>query len=186
MHSAHRSPRLLRRFAPVVMMAATALVGCSDDDAIIEPQRPATIVAAAQGSPDLSTLVTALTAANLTTTLSGPGPFTVFAPVNSAFNAVPADVLQRLLEAGNVEILSKVLRYHVVPGRVLAADLQEGQEVTTIEGTTLRITLAGGARVNNARITTTDIQTDNGVVHLIDGVLTESLDIVDVATIRGF
>jgi transforming growth factor-beta-induced protein len=186
MHSAQRSPRLLRRFAPVVMMAVTALVGCSDDDAIIEPARPATIVAAAQGSPDLSTLVTALTAANLTTTLSGPGPFTVFAPVNSAFNAVPADVLQRLLEAGNVEILSKVLRYHVVPGRVLAADLQEGQEVTTIEGTTLRITLAGGARVNNARITTTDIQTDNGVVHLIDGVLTESLDIVDVATIRGF
>lgn len=186
MHSSLRSPRVLRRFAPVMVMAATLLAACGDDDSTTEPQRPATVVAAAQGSANLSTLVTALTAANLTTTLSGPGPFTVFAPVNSAFDAVPADVLQRLLAAGNVEILSKVLRYHVVPGRVRAADLREGQEVTTVEGTTLRITLAGGARVNNARITTTDIETGNGVVHLIDGVLTESLDIVDVATIRGF
>ncbi|MCU0616473.1 MAG: fasciclin domain-containing protein [Gemmatimonadaceae bacterium] len=186
MHSSLRSPRVMRRFAPVMMIAATLFAACGDDEGTTEPERPATIVAAAQATPNLSTLVTALTAANLTGTLSGTGPFTVFAPVNSAFDAVPADVLQRLLATGNVEILSKVLRYHVVPGRVRAADLREGQEVTTVEGTTLRITLAGGARVNNARITTTDIETGNGVVHLIDGVLTESLDIVDVAIIRGF
>lgn len=186
MHSIHTLRRDARRLVPAFVAAVTLLAGCGDSDSPAAPARPTTIVAAAQGSANLSTLVSALTAANLTTTLSGPGPFTVFAPVNSAFEALPADVLQRLLEAGNVEILSKVLRYHVVPGRVLAADLREGQEVTTVEGTTLRITLAGGARVNNARITTTDIETDNGVVHLIDGVLTESLDIVDVATIRGF
>jgi transforming growth factor-beta-induced protein len=157
-------------------------------DAVLLPTAPVTqnIVQLASATPQLSTLVTAIGAANLGATLSGTGPFTVFAPVNSAFQAVPADVLARLLETGNVAILSKVLRYHVVPGRILAADLTEGQTVTTVEGTTLRITLAGGARVNNARITTTDIAATNGVVHLIDGVLTESLDVVDVATIRGF
>ena len=174
------------RIAPLALAGSVLVAGCSDDDTTTEPTPPATIVAAAQASPELSTLVSALTAADLVGTLSGPGPFTVFAPVNSAFAAVPADVLQRLLETGNVQILSKVLRYHVVPVRIRAADLTEGQTVTTVEGTTLRITLAGGARVNNARITTTDIETGNGVVHLIDGVLTESLDIVDVATIRGF
>ena len=172
------------RVVPLLLVTGV-LAACGDDD-VVEPATPATVVAAAQSTPQLSTLVTAITAANLGATLSGPGPFTVFAPVNSAFDAVPADQLARLLETGNVAILSKLLRYHVVPGRVLAADLTEGQTVTTVEGTTLRITLAGGARVNNARITTTDIRTGNGVVHLIDGVLTQSLDVVDVATIRGF
>ncbi len=179
------SRRSRLRVLPAAIATTLLLSACGDDD-VVAPEPPATIVAAAQATPDLSTLVTALTAADLVGTLSGPGPFTVFAPVNSAFAAVPADVLQRLLETGNVNILSKVLRYHVVPGRVLASDLREGQVVTTVEGTTLRITLAGGARVNNARITTTDIETGNGVVHLIDAVMTESLDVVDVATIRGF
>ncbi len=180
-----RFPRALRA-APLVF-AGAVLVACSDDDAtIVTPENPSTIVAAAQATPSLSTLVTAINAADLAGVLSGTGPFTVFAPVNSAFEAVPEDVLNRLLIPGNVEILSKVLRYHVVPGRIRAADLVDGQTVTTVEGTQLTISLAGGARVNDVRITTTDIETGNGVVHLIDGVLTESLDIVDVATIRGF
>jgi len=186
MRSLLRARHFRLRLLPAVLAASVFVTACGDDDGAVAPTPPATIVAAAQATPELSTLVTALTSADLVGTLSGPGPFTVFAPRNSAFAAVPADVLQRLLAAGNVAILSKVLRYHVVPGRILAADLREGQTVTTVEGTTLRITLAGGARVNNARITTTDIQATNGVVHLIDGVLTESLDIVDVATIRGF
>jgi transforming growth factor-beta-induced protein len=180
------SRRSAARLAPMLLIGATFIAACSDDAAIHEPVVPATIIGTAQASPALGTLAGVLASANLVGTLDGPGPFTVFAPVNSAFAALPADVLQRLLEPANVGILSKVLRYHVVPGRILAADLQEGQTVTTVEGTTLRITLAGGARVNNARITTTDIQASNGVVHLIDGVLTESLDLVDVATIRGF
>jgi len=186
MRSLLRTRRSRLRLLPAVLVASVLVSACGDDDGAVAPTPPATIVAAAQASPNLSTLVTALNAADLVGTLSGPGPFTVFAPVNSAFEAVPADVLQRLLASGNVTILSKVLRYHVVPGRIRAADLREGQTVTTVEGTTLRITLAGGARVNNARITTTDIETGNGIVHLIDGVMTESLDIVDVATIRGF
>ncbi len=175
----------LRRVVPL-LLATAVLAACGDDDDTTAPTLPNNIVATAQATPQLSTLVTALTAADLTGTLSGPGPFTVFAPVNNAFDALPAGQLNALLEAGNVDILSKVLTYHVVPGTFRAADLTEGQTLTTVEGTEITVSLAGGARVNGARITTTDVETSNGVVHLIDGVLTESLDIVDVATIRGF
>jgi uncharacterized surface protein with fasciclin (FAS1) repeats len=154
-------------------------------DAVMLP--PANnIVQLASATSDLSTLTAAVTAGQLATTLAGPGPFTVFAPVNSAFAALPSAVLNRLLDSGNLAILQKVLRYHVVPGRIFASDLRDGQTVTTVEGTTLRVSLTGGARVNDANIVATDIQAKNGVVHLIDGVLTESLDIVDVATINGF
>ena len=186
MRSLLRARRSRLRLIPAVLVAGATLTACGDDNGTVAPTPPSTVVAAAQDSPNLSTLVSALTAADLVGTLSGPGPFTVFAPVNSAFENVPADVLQRLLASGNVDILSRVLRYHVVPGRIRAADLTEGQTVTTVEGNTLRVTLAGGARVNNARITTTDIETGNGIVHLIDAVMTDNLDIVDVATIRGF
>jgi transforming growth factor-beta-induced protein len=186
MRSLLRARRSRLRLVPAALVASAFVTACGDDNGTVAPTPPSTIVAAAQESPNLSTLVQALTAADLVGTLSGPGPFTVFAPVNSAFEAVPSDVLQRLLASGNVDILSRVLRYHVVPGRIRAADLTEGQTVTTVEGNTLRITLSGGARVNNARITTTDIETGNGIVHLIDAVMTDNLDIVDVATIRGF
>lgn len=137
-------------------------------------------------TPGLGTLVQAVTAANLGTALAAPGPITVFAPQNAAFAAVPADQLQRLLDPANRALLTKVLGYHVVPGRVLSTQLTEGQTVTTLEGSTARITLAGGARINGARIVTPDVVTSNGVVHVIDGVLTDNLDLVDVATVRGF
>ena len=144
------------------------------------------IVELAQGTEDLSTLVTALGAADLVSTLEGDGPFTVFAPVNAAFANLPDGVLDALLESGNQAILQKVLTYHVVPGRILAADLVDGQTVTTVEGSTLEIDLDGGASVNGVAITATDIEATNGVVHLIGGVLTQNLDITDVATVRGF
>jgi uncharacterized surface protein with fasciclin (FAS1) repeats len=130
--------------------------------------------------------VTAVQAAQLDGTLAGPGPFTVFAPVNSAFGAIPQDQTGRLLDAANRPLLTKVLTYHVVPGRLLASQLTEGQTLTTAQGATLRVTLADGARVNGARVVRTDIRAANGVIHLIDGVLTENLDVVDVATLRGF
>jgi transforming growth factor-beta-induced protein len=165
---------------------ASPLVACSDDDA---PTAPAaqTITQTAAATPSLSTLVTALTAAELTQTLNGTGPFTVFAPVNSAFEALPADVLSRLLETGNRAILTKVLTFHVVPGRITASQLQNGQTLTTVEGTTLPVTVASGVvTVGGARVTTADINASNGVVHLIDGVMLGSLDIVDNAIVRGF
>jgi uncharacterized surface protein with fasciclin (FAS1) repeats len=165
---------------------ASTMVACSDDDAVTAPA-PLTITQTAVATPVLSTLVSALTAAELATTLNGTGPFTVFAPVNSAFSALPADVLQRLLETGNRAILTKVLTFHVVPGRLTASQLQNGQTLTTVEGTQLPVTVANGVvTVGGARVTTADVSASNGVVHLIDGVMLGSLDIVDNAIVRGF
>lgn len=162
---------------------AFSFAACDSDDADDDGQ---TIVEIAQATPDLSTLVTALQAADLVSTLNGNGPFTVFAPVNSAFAALDQDQVARLLEADNQALLQKVLTYHVVPGRILAADLTDGQTVTTVEGSTLTINLDGGASVNGVDIIDTDITASNGVVHLIDGVLTQNLDVTDVAVLQGF
>jgi uncharacterized surface protein with fasciclin (FAS1) repeats len=163
------------------------LTACGDGNESVTEPVAQTITQTAAATPQLSTLVSALQAAELTTTLNGTGPFTVFAPVNSAFSALPADVLQRLLESGNRAILTKVLTFHVVPGRLTASQLQNGQTLTTVEGTTLPVTVANGVvTVGGARVTTADVNATNGVVHLIDGVLLGSLDIVDNAIIRGF
>lgn len=176
-----RSVGALALSALVVPMAA-----CNVDDDPVAPVA-LTITQTAQGSTQLSTLVSALTAAELTGTLNGAGPFTVFAPVNSAFAALPADVVQRLLEPANRAILTKVLTFHVVPGRLTASQLQNGQTLTTVEGTTLPVTVANGVvTVGGARVTTADINASNGVVRLIDGVMLGSLDIVDNAIVRGF
>ncbi len=179
--------RFPRRFACAILLAlpAALLTACDDDPNGVEPSEP-TVAEAAAASTELTTLTSALTAAGLVSTLNGTGPFTVFAPVNSAFAALPADVVQRLLDAGNREILTKLLTFHVVPGRITAAQLQDGQTLTTVEGTTLPVTVANGVvTVGGARVTTADVTASNGVVHLIDGVLLGSLDIVDQAVVRG-
>jgi uncharacterized surface protein with fasciclin (FAS1) repeats len=149
------------------------------------------IVQKALVTEQTTTLASAVVAAsagseNIAATLSGAGPFTVFAPTNAAFAAVDEAQLAALLEAGNVEILSDVLRYHVVPGKIMAADLTDG-DVTTYDGGDVTIDLGGAMpMVNGANIVATDIEVANGVIHLIDGVLTETLDIPQVATINGF
>jgi uncharacterized surface protein with fasciclin (FAS1) repeats len=187
--------RLLPSARPVTWRAAVAvpalcLAAACDNDPVsidvdqINPQ--ATITGTAAATPDLSTLVTALQAAQLDQTLGGAGPFTVFAPVNGAFAAIPQDQTQRLLDAANRPLLTKVLTYHVVPGTLLAGQLTEGQTLTTVQGGTLRVTLGDGARVNGVRIVRTDVRATNGVIHFVEGVLTQNLDIVDVATLRGF
>lgn len=178
-----------RRAAMALSVAAlaTTMVACGDDDEGITAPGPQTITQTAAATPQLSTLVSALQAAELTTTLNGAGPFTVFAPVNDAFTALPAGVLTRLLETGNRAILTKVLTFHVVPGRFTAAQLQNGQTLTTVEGTALPVTVANGVvTVGGARVTTPNIEASNGIVHVIDGVMLGSLDIVDNAIIRGF
>jgi transforming growth factor-beta-induced protein len=168
-------------------VAASALTACGDDDDPVSPAPQQTIAQLASATPQLSTLVSALQTAELVPTLNGTGPFTVFAPVNDAFAALPADVLQRLLETGNRSILTKVLTFHVVPGRLTAAQLQDGQVLTTVEGTQLPVSVQGGVvTVGGARVTTPNIEASNGVVHVIDGVLLGSLDIVDNAIVRGF
>lgn len=156
-------------------------------DEVIVPELD--IVETATITEETSTLTTAVAAGGLVETLSSPnGPFTVFAPINAAFEALGTDELGVLLEAENQGLLEKVLTYHVVPGEIRAADLTDGAMVTTVEGTDVTIDLSDpeDPRVNGASIIVTDIETENGVIHLIDGVLTENLDIVDVATVNGF
>lgn len=127
------------------------------------------IVDTAVKNPDFSTLVTAVKAAGLVDTLKGEGPFTVFAPTNAAFKKVPAAKLKALL--ANKALLTKVLTYHVVSGKVLAADLKNGEKVKTVEGASATISLKHGAKINTAKIIKTDIEADNGVIHVIDTVL---------------
>ena len=128
------------------------------------------IVAVAQGNPEFSTLVAAVTAAGLGDALSGEGPFTVFAPTNAAFEALPEGLLEKLLLPENKEVLTKILTYHVVAAKVMAADVAAG-DVTTLEGSAFAITTEGGVKVNAANVTATDVAASNGVIHVIDAVL---------------
>ena len=131
-----------------------------------------TIVDLAIATPDLSTLVTALKAGSLVATLSGKGPFTVFAPTNEAFAALPAGVLASLLKRENKKKLDDVLTYHVVAGAVHAKDLKDGEKVKTVEGEELTVRISGGnVYINKAKVTTANVDASNGVVHIIDGVL---------------
>lgn len=172
----------LRRMAVLPVMAAT-LAACDDDSTSPEL---GTIVDVAAASADVSTLVAAVQAAGLVETLEGDGPFTVFAPVNSAFAALGQAKLDVLLDTANVALLQKILTYHVVPGNLSASSLQNGT-LTTASGDQITIDVSGDKpKVNGATITTVDIGASNGVIHLIDGVLTENLDLVDVAVLNGF
>jgi uncharacterized surface protein with fasciclin (FAS1) repeats len=138
------------------------------------------IVAVAQGNEDFSTLVAAITAAGLGDALSGSGPFTVFAPTNAAFEALPAGLLEKLLLPENKEVLTKILTYHVVSAKVMAADVTAG-DVTTLEGSAFAVTTEGGVKVNASNVTATDVPASNGVIHVIDAVLVPAS--VDVASL---
>lgn len=137
-------------------------------------------------TPELSTLVTATNESGLTGTLAGTELITLFAPGNSAFAKLDPAVVQRMLLPANRSVLQKVLGYHLLSGRVLAGDLQEGSRVVTLQGQPVHIRVKGGRRVNAANIVTSDIRVSNGVIHLIDGVLQENLDLIDVSTLSGF
>jgi uncharacterized surface protein with fasciclin (FAS1) repeats len=129
-----------------------------------------TVVGVASGNPDFSTLVAAVKGAGLVETLDGSGPFTVFAPTNAAFSALPAGVLDKLLLPENKATLTKILTYHVLPAEVKAADVKAG-DVTTVEGSPLAVTTSGGVQVGGAKVTATDVDASNGVIHVIDKVL---------------
>lgn len=130
-----------------------------------------TIVEIAAGNPAFSTLVKAVQAAGLAETLSGNGPFTVFAPTNEAFAALPKGTLEKLLQPENRNLLRKVLTYHVVSGDLMAKNLRSGQ-VATVEGNSVSVQVQNGrVRVNNANVVTADVDAKNGVIHVIDTVL---------------
>lgn len=135
------------------------------------------IVDIAAGDPNFSTLVAAVQAAGLVDTLKGPGPFTVFAPTNAAFAALPAGTLDSLLLPENKDTLTSILTYHVVPGQIAAGDvLGTRQSVATVNGATVDVNgLVGkfgtGVKVNDANVIQADIFGTNGVIHAIDKVL---------------
>lgn len=126
------------------------------------------IVDTAVGAGTFKTLAAALTAAGLVDTLKGKGPFTVFAPTDEAFAKIPKADLDALLK--DKAKLTSVLTYHVVAGKVMAADVKAGK-VKTVQGSELTVTTAGGVKVNDAHVVKTDIVADNGVIHVIDSVV---------------
>ena len=126
------------------------------------------IVDTAVAAGNFKTLATALQAAGLVDTLKGKGPFTVFAPTDEAFAKVPKADLDALLK--DKAKLTAVLTYHVVAGKVMAADVKAGK-VKTVQGSELTVSTAGGVKVDNAKVIKTDIVADNGVIHVIDTVI---------------
>ena len=128
------------------------------------------IVDTAIAAGNFKTLTEAVTAAGLVETLSGPGPFTVFAPTDEAFAKVPKGVLEALM--ANKTLLTAVLTYHVVPGAVMSSDLKDGMSVKTVEGSDVKIAISpAGVMVNNAKVIQPDIKASNGVIHAIDSVI---------------
>lgn len=130
------------------------------------------IVQNAAGSADHSTLVAAVTAAGLAETLSGTGPFTVFAPTNAAFEKLPAGTVETLLKPEMKADLTSVLTYHVVPGALKAADLKDGQKLKTVQGQELTVSIKDGkVMIDGATVTIADVVSSNGVTHVIDAVV---------------
>lgn len=182
---------------PLIAASALALSACGDN-AEVDNSAPtdaelavdgdtlagATIADLAGENPDLSTLATAVGAADLAETLSGPGPFTVFAPNNAAFDALPAGTLDTLTQPENKETLAGILKYHVVEGETMAAALQQliadgdgSATLTTVAGGELTAAITGenvtltDAAGNSATVLAADVDASNGVVHVIDAVL---------------
>ena len=130
------------------------------------------IVENAMASSDHTTLVAAVKQAGLVETLSGTGPFTVFAPTNAAFAQIPAATLDGLMKPEMKADLTKILTFHVVAGAFKAADLTDGQELTTVQGQKLKVSVKDGkVKINGANVTIADAISSNGVTHVIDGVL---------------
>lgn len=155
----------LRRFITALVVSlplAFSSIAAKADD-IVD-----TAVAAGQ----FTTLVAALQAAGLVDTLKGAGPFTVFAPTDAAFAALPAGTVENLLKPENKDQLVAVLTYHVVPGKVMAADIAgKSMQVASVQGSNLSIDATNGVKIDNANVVTADIETDNGVIHVIDAVV---------------
>ena len=137
----------------------------------MSPAPTADIVDTAVAAGQFTTLAKALQAAGLVDALKGSGPFTVFAPADAAFAKLPAGTLDTLLKDPKGE-LTRILTYHVVPGKVMAADITDGMTAKTLEGSTIKFTVKdGNVYVNGAQVTTADVPASNGVIHVIDGVL---------------
>ncbi|WP_299704582.1 fasciclin domain-containing protein [uncultured Tateyamaria sp.] len=129
------------------------------------------IVDTAVSAGSFETLVAAVQAADLVDTLKGEGPFTVFAPTDEAFAALPEGTVESLLLPENKDQLTAILTYHVVPGKVMSTDLQDDMEATTVQGDAVTIDLDDGVKIDEANVVSADIETSNGVIHVIDKVI---------------
>ena len=130
------------------------------------------IVETAVNHGSFKTLVAAVTAAELVETLSGEGPFTVFAPLDEAFDALPAGTVESLIEPANKAKLQGILTYHVVAGKVMSTDLSDGMEAKTVNGAELTIHLKDGkVLINDAEVVVANVEADNGVIHVINKVI---------------
>ena len=156
--------------ALVAVLLPLTLVAC-DEESMMEPTQ-SDIVDTAVAAGSFETLVAAVQAAGLVETLKGPGPFTVFAPTDEAFAALPAGTVESLLLPENLDQLTAILTYHVVADELLAADVLGMTMIETVQGQSLDVSLVDGAPfVDAAEIVGTDILTSNGVIHVIDSVL---------------
>lgn len=167
-----------------LMIAAPAVQVMAKDKTVMvggAPMYPSkNIVDNAVHSRDHTTLVAAVKAAGLVDTLSSPGPFTVFAPTNAAFGKLPKGTVETLVKPENKAALTKILTYHVVPGRLEAADLTDGKVLTTVEGETLTVKNSGGmislvdSKGGVSRVTIPNVNQSNGVIHVVNSVLLPS------------
>ncbi len=170
---------LTRTLTAFVLLALTALVTipaqAQDKDMMGDTTETADIVETAQNAEGFETLVAALQAADLADALKGEGPFTVFAPTDEAFAALPEGTLKQLLNPENKSKLQTILKYHVVEGQVMAADVVKLDDAKTLEGSKVGIETKDGTVMltgeNQVTVTTTDIEASNGVIHVIDAVL---------------
>jgi uncharacterized surface protein with fasciclin (FAS1) repeats len=148
------------------------VVASSSSRSFVVNAESGNIVQTAVAAGSFKTLARALEAADLVGTLSGPGPFTVFAPTDEAFAKLPAGTLETLLAPENKQKLRRVLTYHVVPGKVMAADVTRLKSATAVSGDSIAVSADNGVvRVDRARVTKTDIAAANGVIHVIDAVI---------------
>lgn len=176
-----------RFFTVLGLFACVALAGCADTDRpatdpdesseVAEPTQPANTILTVAEDAGLTTFRTAVAQAGLDETLGGPGPFTVFAPSDEAFNALPEGTLESLLETGNRDQLRQILTYHVLPRQIMSGDLSGEMSIASQEGQSLTISAADGnvrltdAMGNTANVVSADTPAGNGVIHVIDSVL---------------
>ncbi|WP_113910776.1 fasciclin domain-containing protein [Roseovarius dicentrarchi] len=151
-----------RTFMALAASTALALPAMAADKDIVDT---------AVDAGSFGTLVAAVQAADLVETLKGDGPFTVFAPTDDAFAAPPEGTVEDLLKPENKDKLTAILTYHVVAGKVMSTDLSDGMTAATVQGDDVTIMTEGGVMVNDANVTSADIEASNGVIHVIDAVL---------------
>ena len=151
------------------ILAVTAAIAVAGTAAFAGAKKD--IVDTAVSAGTFETLVAAVSAADLVDTLKSEGPFTVFAPTDEAFAALPEGTVETLLKPENKDQLIAVLTYHVVAGKVMSTDLSDDMTAATVQGSDITIDLDNGVMVNNASVVTADIETSNGVIHVIDTVI---------------